>query len=134
MNVCEAYPFFCFSLLLMNKKNVTLKRVCQCCNENWEKESVLEDNVFIENTCLGIDSKKRKTKFTRRSSFKQDTWFSWPMVSLRLNMCASAMFVVRTSGILPKLNYRSVKSYTFHLARILRKLGVFLFSVFSASI
>ena len=29
----------------------------------------------------------------------------------RLNMCASAIFVVGTSGIPPILNYRSVKSY-----------------------
>ena len=26
MNVCEAYPFFCFLTLLVNKKSVTLKR------------------------------------------------------------------------------------------------------------
>ena len=32
----------------------------------------------------------------------------------RLNMCASAIFVVGTSGIPPKLNYRSVKSYTIY--------------------
>ena len=29
-------------------------------------------------------------------------------------MCASAIFVVGTSGILPKLNYRSVKSYNLN--------------------
>ena len=28
-------------------------------------------------------------------------------------MCASAIFVVGTSGVPPKLNYRSVKSYKF---------------------
>ena len=28
-------------------------------------------------------------------------------------MCASAIFVVGTSGIPPKLNYRSIKSYKY---------------------
>ena len=66
MDVYEAYPFICFSLLLVNNKSVTLKRVWQRCNENWEKrERVFEDDVFIENMCLGIGSKKRRTKFTR---------------------------------------------------------------------
>ena len=41
---------------------------------------VFEDDVFIENTCLGSGS-KRRTKFTCGRSFKQVTWFSWPMVS-----------------------------------------------------
>ena len=36
---------------------------------------VLEDDVFIENTCLGSGS-KRRTKFTRGRSFTQVTWFS----------------------------------------------------------
>ena len=35
----------------------------------------------------------------------------------RLNMCASTIFVVGTSGIPPKLNYRSVKSYKSIFAR-----------------
>ena len=67
MNVCEAYPFFCFSLLLVNKKNVTLKREhVSAAMEIGEKiERVFEDDVFIENTCVGIGSKKRRTKFTR---------------------------------------------------------------------
>ena len=30
-----------------------------------KRERVLEDDVFIENTCLGIGFKKRMTKFTR---------------------------------------------------------------------
>ena len=110
MNVCKTYPFFCFSLLLMNKMNVTLKRVSVLQWKLGKRERVLEDDVFIENTCLGIGSKKRWPKFTR-------TWFYAGHVVLlangfpRLNMCASAIFVVGTSDIPPKLNYRSVKSY-----------------------
>ena len=45
-----------------------------------KRERVFEDDVFIENTCLGSGS-KRRTKFTRGHSFTQVTWFSWPMVS-----------------------------------------------------
>ena len=81
-----------------------LRRICV------KRERVFEDDVFKENTCLGIGSKKRKTKFTRGRSFKSVTWFSWPMVS-RDWMCAFAIFVVGTNGIPPKLNNRSVKSY-----------------------
>ena len=33
-------------------------------------------------------------------------------------MCASAIFVVGTSGIPSKLNYRSVKSYTSKYAKV----------------
>ena len=71
---------------------------------------MFEDDVFIENTCLGNGS-KRRTKFTRGGSFTQVTWFYRPMDFPRLNMCASAIFVVGTSSIPPKLNYRSVNSY-----------------------
>ena len=46
-----------------------------------KRERVFEDDVFIENTCLGIGSKKRGTKFKRGRSFTQVTWFSWPIVS-----------------------------------------------------
>ena len=45
-----------------------------------KRERVFEDDVFIENTCLGSGS-KRRTKFTRGRSFTQVMWFSWPMVS-----------------------------------------------------
>ena len=79
-----------------------LRRICV------KRERVFEDGVFIENTCLGSGS-KRRTKFTRGRSFTQVTWFP------RLNMCASAIFVVGTSGIPPKLNYRSVKSNNISL-------------------
>ena len=45
-----------------------------------KRERVFEDDVFIENTGLESGS-KRRTKFTRGRSFKQVTWFPWPMVS-----------------------------------------------------
>ena len=82
MNVCEAHPCCCFSLLLMNKKNVTLKRERVSAAKNLCKKRgrVFEDDVFIENTCLGRGS-KRRAKFTHGRSFTQVTWFSWPMVS-----------------------------------------------------
>ena len=111
MNVCEALPCCCFSLLLMNEKNVTPKR---------ERVST------AKNLC-----KKRKSVWRRRIYRKYVSWkwfqtqdeiyartqfYAGHVVLLangfpRLNMCASAIFVVGTSGILPKLNYRSVRSY-----------------------
>ena len=104
MNVCEAYPFFAFHSCWWIRRMshwreivYPLRRICV------KRGRVFEDDVFIENTCLGSGS-KRRTKFTRGRSFTQVMWFSWPM-------CASAIFVVGTSGRPPKLNYRSVKSY-----------------------
>ena len=75
----------------------------------WKRERVFEDEVFIENTCLGIGFKKRGTKFKCGRSFKQwsrgspGQWF--PETEYLL---ASAIFVVGTSGIPTNLNYRSV--------------------------
>ena len=70
INVCEAYPFFFFFLLFTSvgeqEECHTEERACQRCNGNWEKEKkVFEDDVFIENTCLGIGNSKLRTKFTR---------------------------------------------------------------------
>ena len=108
-NVCVAYPFRGFWRLLVNKR-VTLERVCLPCKWNCEKKKrVSEDEVFIENTCLGIGSKKRGTKFKWGCSFKQWSrgspghWF--PETEYLL---ASAIFVVGTSGIPHNLNCRSV--------------------------
>ena len=36
----------------------------------WKRERVFEDEVFIENTCLGVGSKNRGTKFKWGRSFK----------------------------------------------------------------
>ena len=47
MNVCKAYPFFCFSLLLMNKKNVTLKRFCRRCNGNCEQRKECLKKTYL---------------------------------------------------------------------------------------
>ena len=114
MNVCEAYSFLAFYICWWIRES------------HWEsasalqyklgkRERVFENHVFIENTCLGIGSEKKKkcrTKFKRGRSFTQVTWFSWPMVPETDYLCASAIFVVVTSRIPPNLNYRSVKSYS----------------------
>ena len=89
----------------------TLKGVCCCCEEIWSKRArVFEDDVFIENTRLVGGSK------THDLNLRAD--LVWNMVHVvllangfpRLNMWASAIFV-GTSGIPPKIIYRSVKSY-----------------------
>ena len=76
MNVCEANPCCCYLTSVDSHR-----RECVAAAEKLgRRERVFEDDVFIENTCLGSGS-KRRMKFTRGYSFTQVTWFSWPMVS-----------------------------------------------------
>ena len=82
----------------------------------WKRGRVFEDKVFIENTYLGIGSKKRGKKFKWGHSFKH-----WSRGSPRQwfpeteYLRASAIFVAGTSGIPPILNYRSVSPIHFIL-------------------
>ena len=99
MNVCKAYPFLCFSLLLINKKNVTLKRECV-------SAAKFEDNVFIKKKIRVLEVAPNAGR-----NLRVDVVLHRSRGFLRLNLCASAIFVVGTSGIPPKLNYRSVQSY-----------------------
>ena len=75
----------------------------------WKRERVFEDEVSIENTCLGVGSKKRGMKFKWGRSFKHwlrgspGQWF--PGTGC---LCVPAIFVSGTSGIPPILNYRSL--------------------------
>ena len=111
-NVCEAHPCCCYLTSVESHR-----RECVAATKKlgYERGRVFENDVFIGNTCLGSGS-KRRTKFTRGRNFTHVTWFSWPMVSRDwMCVCASAIFVVGTSGIPPKLNFRSVKSYTIQL-------------------
>ena len=71
---------------------------------------MLEDDVFIENTCLGIGSKKKNAGRNSngdvvlgRSGGSPGQWFP-ESEYLR----AVAISVVGTSGTPPNLNYRSV--------------------------
>ena len=88
----------------------TLKGVCCCCEEIWSKRKrVFEDDVFIENTCLVSGSKTqdlnlRADLVLNMSRDPPGQWFP------ETEYWASAIFV-GTSGIPPKLIYRSVKSY-----------------------
>ena len=73
-----------------------------------KKGRVFEDDVFIENTCLGIGSKNAGRNSNgdvvlSRSRGSPGQWF--PETEYLL---VSAIFVVRTSGIPPNFNYRSV--------------------------
>ena len=104
-----------FLLLLVNKTSVTLKRVCQRCNGNWEKEIVSLKTMYLYKI-LVLESAQKKKNAGRnlnadvvlsRSRGSPDQWF--PETDY---LCASAIFDVGTRGIPPKLNYRSVKSYT----------------------
>ena len=112
-NEClRGLSIFCFLLLLVNKKSVTLKRERVSAAMEIGKKRVFEDDVFIENTCLRIGSKKKMQDeiytdvVLSRSRGFPGQWF--PKTDY---LCTSAIFVVGTSVIPPKLNYRSVKSY-----------------------
>ena len=89
----------------------TLKGVCCCCEEIWSKRKrVFEDDVFIENTRLVGGSKTqdlnlRADLVLNMSRGPPGQWFP------ETEYWASAIFV-GTSGIPPKIIYRSVKSYT----------------------
>ena len=77
LNVCEAHPCCCY---LTSVESHWRECVAAAKKLYKKRGRVLEDYVFIENTCLGSGS-KRRTKFTRGRSFTQVTWFFWPMVS-----------------------------------------------------
>ena len=88
----------------------TLKGVCCCCEEIWQKRTrVFEDDVFIENTRLVCGSKMQDLNLRAdvvldMSRGSPGQWFP------ETEYWASAIFV-GTSGIPPKIIYRSVKSY-----------------------
>ena len=113
MNVCESHPCCCFLTSVVNKSH-TRNSVLPL-RRNWVKrERVFEDDVFIENTCLGIGSKNAGRNLNvdvvlRRSRCSPGQWFP-ETEYLRV----SAIFVMGTSGIPPKLNYRSIKSYSLY--------------------
>ena len=106
MNVCEAHTCCCYSTSV---------------ESHW-RECV----AAAKNLC-----KKRKSVWRWRINRKYVSWkwlqtqdeiyvqtyfYACHVVLLangfpRLNMCVSAIFVLGTSGLPPKLNYRSVKSY-----------------------
>ena len=98
MYVCEALPCCCYLTIVESH----WREYVVAAKKLRKRERQFEDDVFIKNTRLGSGS-KRRTKFTRGRSFKHITWFFWPIFP--------EIFVVGTSGIPPKLNYRSVTSY-----------------------
>ena len=103
--------FFCFSLLLMNK-NVKLKRVCQRCNGNCEKEKECLKTTYYKKKIRVLES----VPINAGRNLRGRSFYAGHVVLLadglpKLIMSAPAILVVGTSGIPPKLNYRSVKSY-----------------------
>ena len=97
-------------MVLLFSPVFTLKGVCCCCGEIWSKRTrVFEDDVFIENTRLVGGSKTqdlnlRADLVLNMSRGPPGQWFP------ETEYWASAIFV-GTSGIPPKIIYRSVKSY-----------------------
>ena len=89
----------------------------------WKRGKLFEDEVFIENSCLEVGSKKRRAKFKCERSFKTwsrgypGQWF--PETDC---LCASAIFASGTSGILPILNYRRVSPMLTALQRCSRRI------------
>ena len=97
-------------MVLLFSPVFTLKEACCCCGEIWSKRTrVFEDDVFIENTRLVGGSKTQNLNL--RADLVLNMSRGHPGNGFpRLNMWASAIFV-GTSGIPPKIIYRSVKSY-----------------------
>ena len=99
----------------------TLKGVCYCCEEIWSKRKrVFEDDVFIENTRLVGGSKTQDLNLSaglvlNMSHGPPGQWFP------ETEYWASAIFV-GTSGIPPKIIYRSVKSYNMTLNNLMARL------------
>ena len=77
MYVYEAHLCFCYLTSVESQWRECVAAAKKLCKK---RGRVFEDDVFIENTCLGSGS-KRRTKFTRGRSFTQVTWFSGLMVS-----------------------------------------------------
>ena len=104
MNVCEAHSWCC------------------CCGEIWSKRKrVFEDNVFIENTLLVSGSKTQDLNLRadlvwNMSCGPPGQWFP------EIEYWVSAIFV-GTSGIPPKIIYRSVKSYNTYILNIYDLVG-----------
>ena len=93
----------------MNKR-VTLERECQRCNRNWGKKwkSVWRRRIYRKYVSWNRLQKNMGRNLNadiilRRSRGSPGQWF--PETD---SLCASAIFVVGTSGIPPNLNYRSV--------------------------
>ena len=83
-------------------------RECVSVSMEIGEKRVFEDDVFRENTCLGIGSKKTQDEIyadivLNWSRGSPGQWF--PETEY---LCASAIFIVGTSGIPPNLSYRSV--------------------------
>ena len=113
MNVCEAYPFFwLFYFCWWIRESHWRDCVSAAIEIRKKRERVFEDDVF-KIRVLESASKKNAGRNSnadvvlRRSRGSPGHWF--PETDY---LCASAIFVVGTSGIPLKLNYRSVKSYT----------------------
>ena len=66
-------------------------------------KKIIEDEVFIENTCLGIGSKN-----AGRNSNADVVLNTDHVVLLANGLSASAIYILGTSGIPPILNFRSV--------------------------
>ena len=118
MNVCEVHPC-CLSLLLIHAGGcvLLLRR-----NLAKKRTRVFEDDVFIENTRLVGGSKTqdlnlRADAVLDMSRGSPGQWF--PVTEY----WASAIFV-GTSGIPPKIIYRSVKSYTYNRLNLFKEMAI----------
>ena len=78
MNVCEAHPCCCF-LTSVGEIESYWRGVLPLQWKLGKRERVLEDDVFIENTCLGIGSKTQDEIYAdvvlRRSHGSPGQWF-----------------------------------------------------------
>ena len=106
MNVCEAHPWCCFSLLLIHAEGSVLLLWRNLVKEN---KGVWRRHIYRKYaSCRWLrtqDLNLRADVVLSMSHGPPGQWFP------ETEYWASAIFV-GTSGILPKIIYRSVKSYT----------------------
>ena len=75
----------------------------------WKENECWKMSVFIENSCHGVGSKNAGWNWSGGCCFEHGPCGSPGQCVLKTDcLCASAIFVLGTSGIMAILEYRSV--------------------------
>ena len=110
MKACEDHPCCCFLTSLVNKSHTGESVLPLRRNSVKKRKSVWRRRIYRKYVSWNRLQKTQDEIYAdvvlSRSRGSPGQWF--PETEY---LCASTIFVVGTSGIPPKLNYRSVKSY-----------------------
>ena len=109
MYVCEAHPYCCY----LTSVESHWRECVAAAKKLGKRESVWKRSIYRKYASW-------RWLQTQDENLRADVVLSVSRGSPpRLNMCASAIFVVRTTGIPPILNYRSVKSYNIPIGNLM---------------